>query len=130
MRARMCRMEPQGHLINLPHAMTIVGRLVYYLEYRSEPVPVEQTHVREALAALDEILRPYPDDPPLAEGVKIAKAAAEPARFLVSEMAEAGYRGDRLGQCVRNLFECLGMPEEGAALSLECGERPESPLRP
>jgi hypothetical protein len=29
---------------------------------------------------------------------------------------------------VRNLFECLG-PEEGATVSLPCGERPDSPLR-
>lgn len=123
-------MEPQGHMINLPHAMTIVGRLVYYLEYRSEPVPVEDTQVREALAALDEILRPHAEDPPTAEGVRVARSAAEPARLLASEMVRAGYRGDRLGQCVRNLFECLGLPEEGTALSLQCGERPDSPLRP
>jgi hypothetical protein len=38
-------------------------------------------------------------------------------------------RGDRLGQLVRNLFECLGLPEEGAALALQCGEDPGSPLR-
>ena len=37
--------------------------------------------------------------------------------------------GDRLGQHVRNLFECMGLPEEGALLALECGERPDSPLR-
>jgi hypothetical protein len=30
---------------------------------------------------------------------------------------------------VRNLFECLGLPEEGAEQSLLCGERPDSPLR-
>jgi hypothetical protein len=30
---------------------------------------------------------------------------------------------------VRNLFECLGLAEEGAEASLKCGERPNSPLR-
>lgn len=123
-------MEPQAALINLPHALTIVGRLVYYLEYRSEPTPVETTQVRELLGEVDRILRPYPADPPAAVAVKVAKQAAEPARRLVEEIVRAGYRGDRLGQCVRNLFECLGLAEEGAALSLRCGERPDSPLRP
>lgn len=110
--------------------MTIVGRLVYYLEYRSEPLPVEETQVRETLAALDGILRPFPFDPPAADAVPVAESAAEQARVLVGEMVRAGYASDRLGQCIRNLFECLGLPEEGAALSLECGERPNSPLRP
>ena len=123
-------MEPQAHLINLPHALTIAGRLVYYLEYRSEPVPVEETQVPEILGELDKILRPFPTDPPAAQAIPAAKAAAEQARRLVAEMVTAGYKGDRLGQCIRNLFECLGLPEEGAALSLECGERPDSPLRP
>lgn len=123
-------MKPQVHLINLPHAMTITGRLRYYLEYRGEPVPVEETQVREALAALDGLLRPYPLDPPAAQAMSVAESTAEQARFLVGEMVRAGYTGDRLGQCIRNLFECLGLPEEGAALSLECGERPDSPLRP
>lgn len=123
-------MEPQPHLVNLPHAGTVVGRLLYYLEYRSEPVPVEETQVREILDQLAQILGPFSDDPPLAEGAAVAAAAAEPARLLVQELIRARYTGDRLGQCIRNLFECLGMPEEGAALSIECGERPDSPLRP
>lgn len=123
-------MEPKASLINLPHALTIVSRLVYYLEYRGEPIPVEETQVREVLASLDEILRPHQDDPPAKTAVPAAKSAAAQARLLVAEMVRAGYQGDRLGQCIRNLFECLGLPEEGAAASLECGERPDSPLRP
>jgi hypothetical protein len=122
--------EPDASFINLPHALTIVGRLVYYLEYRNEPVAIEETQVRELLAELDGILRPYPTDPPPETAAAVAKAAAAPARLLAGEMARTGYTGDRLGQCIRNLFECLGLPEEGAALSLECGERPDSPLRP
>ena len=123
-------MQPDASLVNLPHALTIVGRLVYYLEYRAEPVPIEQTQVREFLAELDGILRPYPTDPPAATAVAVARSAAVPARLLAGELARAGFIGDRLGQCIRNLFECLGLPEEGAALSLECGERLDSPLRP
>ena len=123
-------MQPDPNLINLPHALTIVSRLVYYLDARTEPIAVEQTQVRELLATLDRILRPYPTDPPPDIAVRVANSAASPARYLVSECVRAGYRGDRLGQCIRNLFECLGLAEEGAAASLECGERPDSPLRP
>ncbi len=123
-------MQPDPNLLNLPHALTIVGRLLYYLEYRAEPIPIEQTGVRERLAALDQLLRPYPTDPPPAIGVRVAARAAVEARELAEECIRAGYRGDRLGQCIRNLFECLGLPEEGASRSLACGERPDSPLRP
>jgi len=122
--------EPDASQINLPHALTIVGRLLYYLEYRGAPVPVEQTEVRPLLAALDEVLRPYPTDPPARAAVEAAKKAAEHARLVVREMVRAGYTSDRLGQCIRNLFECLGLAEEGAEASLACGERPDSPLRP
>jgi hypothetical protein len=123
-------MQPDPNLINLPHALTIISRLVYYLDDRTQPVPVEQTEVRELLAALDRILRPYPTDPPPDTAMRVANSAAIEARHLVSECVRAGYRGDRLVQCIRNLFECLGLAEEGAAASLECGERPDSPLRP
>ena len=121
---------PDSSFVNLPHALTIVGRLTHYLYNRSEPTPVEQTGVRQLLAELDEMLRPYPTDPPPETAVRVAGLTAEPARRLVRECIRAGYRGDRLGQCIRNLFECLGLAAEGAALSLECGERPDSPLRP
>jgi hypothetical protein len=30
---------------------------------------------------------------------------------------------------VRNLFECLGLAEEGTLLSMQCGESPDSPMR-
>ncbi len=123
-------MNPDPNLLNLPHARTIVGRLSYYLSTRREPIPVEQTQARELLATLDEILRPYSSDPPTEVGARVATLAAEQARLLVGECVQAGYKGDRLGQCIRNLFECLGLAAEGAALSLECGERPDSPLRP
>lgn len=123
-------MEPQPAFINLPHALTIVSRLVYYLQDRSEPTPIEETKVLETLAALDAILRPYSTDPPESTALKVARNAALPARTLVDEIVRAGYRGDRLGQCVRNLFECLGLGGEGAELSLRVGERPDSPLRP
>ena len=50
--------------------------------------------------------------------------------FTMSSKEMAKQVQNRIGQCVRNLFECLGLAAEGAALSLTCGERPDSPLRP
>lgn len=123
-------MGPDPQFINLPHAATVVGRLEYYLAGRTEPVAVEETSILDVLDSLDRLFKPYPHDPPVNEGVRVATIAVEQARTLVEEIVRAGYRGDRLGQCVRNLFECLGLGEEGAEASLQCGERPDSPLRP
>lgn len=107
-----------------------MGRLVRWFEVLAEPAALEATAVRELLAELDRCLRPFPEDPPPAEATAAAGSAARVARRLVDEIERAAYRDDRLGQCVRNLFECLGLAEEGAELSLRCGERPDSPLRP
>lgn len=122
--------SPAPSFINLPHAHTIVGRLVRWFEVLGEPAALEATAVPELLAELDRCLRPFPEDPPEGEASVAAEEAARGARHLVDEIERAGYKDDRLGQCVRNLFECLGLAEEGAELSLRCGERPDSPLRP
>lgn len=116
--------------LNLPHALTIVGRLALYLEPRREPVPVEETQVREHIEALYELLGTHTEDPPADVALPVAMQAASRARLLAGEIVRAGYTSDRIGQCIRNLFECLGLAAEGAALSLTCGERPDSPLRP
>jgi hypothetical protein len=63
------------------------------------------------------------------EALEAADRVGELARALVAAIADRGVRSDRLGQHVRNLFECLGLAEEGRTLSLQCGERPDSPLR-
>ena len=115
--------------INLPHAHTIVGRIVGCVEAQQKR-PAEETTLPELLAELDRLLRPYPEDPPEATAIEVADIAAAIARRLVEEIEKVGYRDDRLGQCIRNLFECLGLAEQGADLSLRCGERPDSPLRP
>lgn len=56
--------------------------------------------------------------------------AARCGRRLVEEVEHSRFRGDRLGECVRNLFECLEMGEEGAELALLAGENPNSVQRP
>lgn len=116
--------------INLPHANTVLSRIVRSLAAQQEPCTYDSTPLPELLAELDRCLRPFTEDPPQDAALAAADGAATVARVLVEEIEKAGYRGDRLGQCVRNLFECLGLPEEGAELSLLCGERPDSLLRP
>jgi hypothetical protein len=48
----------------------------------------------------------------------------------LSTFERDGIADDRLGQAVRNLFECLELGEEGAEISLRAGENPDSALRP
>ncbi len=115
--------------INLTHGYTVLGRIARWMDQELSP-PVEQTSVPRILRDLDRLLGQYPYDPPTTEARQAAEQATALVRQLVEEIAKAGYQGDRLGQCVRNLFECLGQPGEGAGLSLLCGERPDSPLRP
>jgi hypothetical protein len=119
--------------INLPHARTIVQRISRSLvalgalpedDPDGPPGPLQ-----DALDLLEGGLSDFEEDPPADSALPGADAAAAEARRVVEALLETTIRSDRLGQHVRNLFECLGLPEEGATLSLQCGERPDSPLR-
>lgn len=123
-------MGPNPAAINLPHAKTIVGRLVYYLAQRPELASANEPDVRDLLDEMEKRLSAFEVDPPTSEAIVAAGQISEMARALADAIVRDGYRGDRLGQCVRNLFECLGYPGEGAERSLACGERADSPLRP
>jgi hypothetical protein len=118
--------------INLPHARTIVQRIGRSLEILGafgEEGDGGAMALHRALEGLDQAVRAFDVDPPPEEALRAANDAAERGRALVAAILETSCRGDRLGQHVRNLFECLGLAEEGAALSLRCGERPDSPMR-
>jgi hypothetical protein len=116
--------------INLPHARTIVQRIGRSLQALGAfPEDGHGGEIHEALLALEAGLREFDEDPAAEVAIPAADAAALSARRLVGAVLETSIRGDRLGQHVRNLFECLGLSEEGATLSLQCGERPDSPLR-
>ena len=118
--------------INLPHARTIVQRIERSLEALGgfgEEGNGGAVALHRALDALEQSLREYDEDPAPEQALRAADAAAEQGRALVAAILATPCRGDRLGQHVRNLFECLGLDEEGAALSLQCGERPDSPMR-
>lgn len=115
---------------NLPHAATIAGRIERRLSRAL--ASDDAAGLAHELAALQKTLGVYDgaDDPPDAEAAEAAAAAARIARTLVDEIERLGVGEDRLGQAVRNLFECLGFAEEGAEISLRAGEDPRSLLRP
>jgi hypothetical protein len=118
--------------INLPHARTIVLRIGRSLDAHGafgEPGNGGAGALHDAFQALERAAQPFDEDPPEKEALAAADAVAVHARSLVAAIVETTARGDRLGQLVRNLFECLGLPEEGAERALRCGEHSDSPLR-
>jgi len=119
-------------LINLPHCRTIVqriGRSLEALGALGDSGNGAASELRLAFRALEDATEAFDEDPPFEAAVRAADAVAERARALVAVILAGTARGDRLGQHVRNLFECLGLAAEGARLSVECGESPDSPLR-
>ncbi|HET7294852.1 MAG TPA: hypothetical protein VFM88_20685 [Vicinamibacteria bacterium] len=118
--------------INLPHARTVaarIGRSLEALGAFGEEGDGGAFALIRAYEALEGSLRDFDEDPPFERALAAADAVAELSRALVAAILATPVRGDRLGQSVRNLFECLGLPDEGQRLSLACGERPDSPLR-
>ena len=118
--------------INLPHARTIVARIGHSLEALGafgEAGNGGAMALHDAFETLARQAQVFDEDPPEKEAILAADALAAHGRALVAAIVETTARGDRLGQLVRNFFECLGLAEEGAQLALRCGERPDSPLR-
>ncbi len=120
--------------LNLPHAGTIAARIVSVIESRAFAVNIEYLRLSDTAVRLAEILLPYrlsDEDAETDEEAQTVRAeAARVGRELVDEIVRRGLGEDRLGQCIRNLFECLEMGEEGALLSLRAGENPRSLQRP
>lgn len=118
--------------INLPHSRTIaqrIGRTLEALGAFGEAGNGCALGLHAAFDELEGVLRAYDEDPPPDQALTGADDVAVKARALVAAILETPCRSDRLGQHVRNLFECLGLGEEGAEVSLKCGERPDSPMR-
>lgn len=117
--------------MNVPHAATVAWRIETLLVKYVDRKP-EHAALFELAAKLATVLEPYrgAEDPPREEAVRVAAEAAQVARALVDEIEKFKLGWDRLGQCVRNLFECLELGEEGAIISLRAGEDPHSAQRP
>jgi hypothetical protein len=108
-------------------------RIVRLLERHCEEHGIEAPEVLDVAELLDVKLSKYvveDENPGASEASAAVETAATLGRQLVTALEAAGIRGDRLGQYVRNLFECLAMGKEGAELSLRAGENPSSLQRP
>jgi hypothetical protein len=119
--------------LDLPHAGRVASRIVRLLERHCEEHGIDAPEVLDVAELLDVKLSKYvveDENPAAAEASAAAETAATLGRQLVTSLEAAGIRGDRLGQYVRNLFECLAMGKEGAELSLRAGENPSSLQRP
>jgi hypothetical protein len=119
--------------LNLPHAGRIARRIVLLLPAREAVAGPEAEAARRAAAELLVLLDPCMelDENPIGKlGAKVRDRAAVLGRELVNHIEGAGIGYDRLGQCVRNLFECLELGSEGAEISLRAGENPKSIQRP
>lgn len=114
--------------LNLPHAATISVRILYHLR-QGRPAAAAIGEASKLVILLDPF-RERDGNGDDAEARTVSAEAAAIGRAIVDEIEKAGVGGDRLGQQVRNLFECLELGEEGAAISLRAGENPRSLLRP
>ena len=119
--------------LDLPHAGRLADRIVSLLERQLEETGVQAPAVLDAADRLSNVLFRYSaedDNPGAEEAARVREEAAVAGRELVAAAEEAGVSGDRFGQYVRNLFECLEMGAEGAEIALRAGENPQSLQRP
>ena len=122
--------------LNLPHAGRIALRICRLVENRALGQGGNLAYLRlgETADALETVFRPFQngDDPPEGDAgtQRVQEEALRVGRNLAHEIAALGLHDDRLGQCIRNLFECLGRGQEGAERGLQAGENPLSLQRP
>jgi hypothetical protein len=115
--------------LNLPHAGRIARRLLTVLHGDGK----EDADATMTVVQLVDLLAPYyeSDENPRPDiAARVRQQAADLGRILVDQVEIGRLGHDRLGQCVRNLFECLELGREGAAISLRAGEKPDSMQRP
>lgn len=121
--------------LDLPHAGRIAHRLCRVLANRAAgslaPGYDEAEEIAGELNELLFLVRLQNEGiENKAESDRLRDSAAMIGRLLTDTVECHRIGDDRIGQCVRNLFECLGMGREGAILSLRAGENPHSPQRP
>ncbi len=122
--------EARAAWINLPHARTIAERIERQLEILRVLDGEGSKRLNATVRALRDKLEPWAEDADPETAAASADPVVDLARELVRDIVDdERARSDRLGQCVRNLFECLGLPHEGRRVSLACGESPDSLMR-
>lgn len=115
--------------LNLPHAGRIARRILSILQSDGQ----DRTAAGQTATKLAGLLDPYyesEENPSGLLALRIRDEAAVLGREFVDRVELDGLGHDRLGQCVRNLFECLELGREGSAISLRAGEAPDSMQRP
>lgn len=122
--------EARAAWINLPHARTVAERIERQLEILRVLDGEGSKRLNTLVLDLRNKLEPWLEDVDPEKAAEAADPIVEVARELVNAIVDdERARSDRLGQCVRNLFECLGLPHEGRRVSLSCGEYPDSLMR-
>lgn len=119
--------------LDLPHAGRLADRLIQLIEKGLEESETNGDDAIDLAEQLGSLLFPYvasEENPMEKEGYEVRDQAADVARRIVDEIERLGIGYDRLGQVVRNLFECLELGKEGAEISLRAGENPSSLQRP
>ena len=119
--------------LDLPHAGRVASRIVRLLERHCEEHGLDAEELLDIAEKLDVLLSKYVqegENPYPGEAQAARESAAALGRRLVLALEATEIRGDRLGQYIRNLFECLAMGKEGAEISLRAGEDPGSLQRP
>ncbi|MFM9872358.1 MAG: hypothetical protein ACKVQS_02695 [Fimbriimonadaceae bacterium] len=117
--------------VNLTHAAEIARRLCGRI---AQAVPQDKDS--EALEQANLIfaeLFPYIYDnqfPNPAEQMVVVAHSLDLVDLLVKLIQIENCRNDRIGQSVRNLYECLGQGKLGATMGLLAGENPKSIQRP
>ncbi|HSP33011.1 MAG TPA: hypothetical protein VLU46_01695 [Thermoanaerobaculia bacterium] len=117
--------------LDIPHAGRIADRLLTIVQRHAEEKGIDAPDAIDAAERLWNLLFRYSgedDNPP--DPMKVRDEAAAIARELVDRVVDAHLTSDRLGQLVRNLFECLELGKEGSEISLVAGENPNSLQRP
>ena len=117
--------------LDIPHAGRIADRLLTLLGRYVEESDAAGAGVLETAEKMWALLFRFTgenDNPP--DALRIRDQAADLGRQLVDQMERAQITSDRLGQLVRNYFECLELGAEGAEISLRAGEDPRSLQRP
>ena len=119
--------------LDLPHAGRLADRILSLLERLTEERGIDAPELMETAERLSNLLFRFTaedENPVEAEAMKVRDEAAIVARELVDQIVASETGGDRIGQYVRNLFECLELGEEGSEISLRAGENPNSLQRP
>jgi len=117
--------------MDLPHAGRIADRIATLVERHAEDLGLDVPEVIDRAEKLSAYLfrqASGDDNPP--DAMAIRDEAATMARELVELLEPTRLKGDRLGQLIRNLFECMELGKEGAEISLRAGENPNSLQRP